>query len=96
MTAGIHEEKQLISVWDRMTSKEFIHQVLPFRDLYTVITEFSLPPTCAKVDIQPSWHESRRITNRFVFGQWCAYGANIRTNRMILLSDNITDNLFEQ
>ncbi|MGB5535772.1 MAG: hypothetical protein WBN08_07710, partial [Thiogranum sp.] len=26
----------------------------------------------------------------------CSYGANIRTNRMILLSNNITDNLFVQ
>gem|GEM_PF-4852897 len=26
----------------------------------------------------------------------CPYGANIRTNRMILLSNNITDNLFWQ
>ena len=27
---------------------------------------------------------------------WHPYGANIRTSRMILLSDNITDNLFGQ
>jgi len=33
---------------------------------------------------------------RDVVGLDRAYGANIRTNRMILLSGNITDNLFAQ
>ena len=62
---------------------------------------FIIIPPEVFMQVELRWNHPQLVTNLYQFwftscNPLIPYGANIRTNRMILLSHNITDNLFVQ
>jgi hypothetical protein len=73
------------------TDADFINDLKNRQIAATVLV--STAALCPKPKLATSRYKGGSWSRPFF---WCAYRANIRTNSMILLSKNITDNLFVQ